>query len=621
MKSLRLAIFLFLLLPADGIADSKVCATCHAKIYQTYQQSGMARSFSTPTDVHPVKDFYHAASETHFSVFERGGHYYQRRWQSGYQGREANIDEKSIDYVMGSGNHVRTFLHAMPSGAIQQLPLAWYTEKGGYWDMNPGYDNPEQPNARRKINYECMGCHNAYPRIPGGHDQFRTEPVYVGDLPQGIDCQRCHGQGDRHVKDPASGGVINPARLTLERQAEACMQCHLETTSFPFPHSVDKFEHRPFSYQPGEDLSNYQAFFDHPASDDRFQIVSSVYRLRQSQCFRKSGDKLQCTTCHDPHDPGARNYNQVCRECHAQLAPNHTVAADCVTCHMQKRRTDDVVHAVMTDHLIRRTPLPADKLLAAKTEPGGPAVLFKGEALPYYPQKPDELTLAVAQVRFDVNPGRGITMLTNAIRRLTPRQPEYSMELGDALFRNGRPLDAVSAYRQALKTRADSVYAWIGLGQSLDATNNAVQANDAFREATRAAPDDPFAWQLLGQSLLRQNRSSEAEAALRKSLQLDPDAPESHYAMGLLRSQNHDADGSEQAFREAIRLQPEHAQAHLNLAITLSLQTRVDEAEYHFQRALHYRPDYKLAHRNYGLMLQKAGRTAEAEVQLRQADR
>ena len=41
--------------------------------------------------------------------------------------------------------------------------------------------------------YECMFCHNGYPRIPAGHERVGAEPVYVDPLPEGIDCQRCHG--------------------------------------------------------------------------------------------------------------------------------------------------------------------------------------------------------------------------------------------------------------------------------------------------------------------------------------------------------------------------------------------------------------------------------------------
>ena len=54
---------------------------------------------------------------------------------------------------------------------LQQLPLGWYAEKGGYWAMNPGYDRPEYQGSTRVIHYECMFCHNAYPRIPEGHQE------------------------------------------------------------------------------------------------------------------------------------------------------------------------------------------------------------------------------------------------------------------------------------------------------------------------------------------------------------------------------------------------------------------------------------------------------------------
>ena len=92
---------------------------------------------------------------------------------------------------MGSGNHVRTYLHRTERGALIELPLAWYAENGGVWAMEPGYDGETLP-PRRQISYQCMFCHNAYPRIPAGSGTGR-EPLYTGALPEGMDCQRCHG--------------------------------------------------------------------------------------------------------------------------------------------------------------------------------------------------------------------------------------------------------------------------------------------------------------------------------------------------------------------------------------------------------------------------------------------
>jgi tetratricopeptide (TPR) repeat protein len=579
-------------------------------------------------------------------MFRRNGRYYQRRWQIGLGGKETNVDELAIDFVMGSGSHVRTYLHQMASGALQQLPLAWSSEKGGYWAMNPGYDIPDQPNARRKINYECMFCHNSYPEIPARHEQIKAEPRFTGTLPEGIDCQRCHGPGLRHVEIARTAGasaqsiraaIVNPSRLHPERRQEVCSQCHLETTSFQFTHSIFKYDRGPFSYRPGESLADFILYFDHaPATpypaqnDDRFQIVNSVYRLRMSQCYLRSDRALECTTCHDPHGVSAPDYNRVCRECHdtafkqAIAIGRHTAAADCVSCHMPKRRTQDVVHAVMTDHYIQRRK-PAGDLLADFPERTGAETVYHGEELPYYPQPfpstlQSELYLGVAQVHADNNSERGIPRLANAIDRHHPDQAEFYVELGDALRHNGKPGDAVPRYREALRLKPDSLAGLIGLGQAFEAAGDLAQALDAFTRAVNSMPEDASAWLQLGQTYIRLGRETDALSALRQALTLDPGVPETHYALALLFSTpGGDAQRAEAEWREAIRLQPDYSQARMNLANFLFQHNRSDEAAYHFEYALRIRPDYALAHLNYALMLRSMGRKPEAADHLRKA--
>jgi hypothetical protein len=84
-----------------------------------------------------------------------------------------------VDFVLGSGNHSRTYLHLTGRQTLQQLPLGWYAEKGGYWAMNPGYDRPDYPGSARPITYECMFCHNGYPAIPEGHDETGAKPEFL----------------------------------------------------------------------------------------------------------------------------------------------------------------------------------------------------------------------------------------------------------------------------------------------------------------------------------------------------------------------------------------------------------------------------------------------------------
>ena len=253
------------------LAASTPCATCHPKIAASYAKTGMARSFYRTPPLEVPASFYHEPSQTWYSMERRNGETWQRRWRIGYDGKETDVTEIRADYVMGSGNHVRTYLNKTARGTLVELPLAWYSENGGHWDMNPGHDRP-YALPPRAVAYECMGCHNANPQIPAGHAAPGSEAVYSGTLPEGIDCQRCHGSGATHMRTAQTSGasvqairnaILNPARLARDRQLEVCYQCHLETTSQPLPHSIVKYGREPFSYNPAEPLGNFMIFFDY----------------------------------------------------------------------------------------------------------------------------------------------------------------------------------------------------------------------------------------------------------------------------------------------------------------------------------------------------------------------
>ncbi len=366
--------------PANTYADPALCATCHAEIAANFAKTGMGRSFAQitpdhPADPAPATPFYHAASDSYFTMIQRDGKTYQRRWQLDYKGNETNIEEKSVDYVLGSGNHGRTYLHLNSRGGLQQLPLGWYSENGGTWNMLPGFDRADYPGSERPVHYECLFCHNGYPKIPKANEEPGSEPVYELPLPNGIDCQRCHGPGQHHIDTVAKPGatvgeiratIVNPKRLTPEREMEVCMQCHLETSSLKLPHSVERQGRTPYSYIPGQPLENFELTFDRePGKNTRFEVANAAYALRKSKCFLQTQSKdadhqMRCTTCHDPHNiprgaEATTHYNNVCGTCHATkiTASAHPANPDCVSCHMPKRRTDDAVHIAMTDHFIQ----------------------------------------------------------------------------------------------------------------------------------------------------------------------------------------------------------------------------------------------------------------------------
>src|SRR5262249_30099483 len=154
------------------------------------------------------------------------------------------------------------------------------------------------------IYYECMACHNGYPKIPEGEHKDVTQATYIQPLPEGIDCQRCHGPGQNHVNKASEGAamdairaaIVNPARLAPDRSMEVCLQCHLETSNEKLPHAVIRLDRAPFSYVPGTPLSDYELIFNRAQGNlNNFEVAQGGYRFRESQCFLKSAGNLRCT--------------------------------------------------------------------------------------------------------------------------------------------------------------------------------------------------------------------------------------------------------------------------------------------------------------------------------------
>lgn len=637
-------------------ADRAVCAQCHSAIAATYRKTGMGRSFQavrSDKDLDapaPANPFYHKASDSFFNMIFRDGAWFQRRWQTGFDGRETNIDEKRVDYVLGSGNHSRTLLHLTVRNTLQQLPLGWYSEKGGFWGMNPGYDRPDYVGSVRPIYYECMFCHNGYPGIPEGAHRDAAQATYLQPLPEGIDCQRCHGPGQDHV-DKASHGasvqvvraaIINPGRLDSDREMEVCLQCHLETSNQKLPHAVVRFGRAPFSYMPGQPLADFEVAFDRePGKNTSFEVAQAGYRFLESQCFLKSGglnsgSKLRCTSCHNPHDirrgeEAVSHYNQVCAGCHESVtlpttaginASMHKAGANCVSCHMPKRRTDDAVHVVMTDHFIARRP-PEGDLLAEKPERAETSESsYRGEVIPYYPAKlastaDNELTVAVAQVREQSNLAGGLPRLKKAIEQYRPAAPGYYAELAQGYKAEGNTAEAILYFEEALRREPSSAFRLIELADALMDSRQWDKAEFQLRRAAALSADDPRAWGRLGWALWQQDKAKEARAALEKAVSLDPEIPELHNNLGLLLWGTGDRLGGEREFREALRIQPGVAEWRLNLGRALATEGRVSEARYQMDQSVKLKPDYTEARFDYARLLGDLNLTREAEAQAR----
>ncbi len=372
------------------------CKLCHQNIYDTYIKTGMGKSFDIATKAKSVGDYKHA------TIYDKiGDFYYKAFWEKDslcfleyrLKGKDTLFKRlETVNFIIGSGQHTNSHIQSV-NGYLNQMPMTFYSQKQK-WDLPPGFENGHNSRFSRKIGLECMSCHNNYPEfVLGSENKYKA-------VPEGINCERCHGPGSIHVSERQTGrkidtskyidySIVNPSKLSIDAQFDICQRCHLQGNT------ILKEGKSFYDFKPGMKLSDYMTVFlpKYKNADDEFIMASHADRLKQSACFIKSLEKsklgstkslkpykdaMTCITCHNPHvsvkETNTNIFNDACNKCHTTSGKSNLTCSDktviknsklkiqnCVGCHMPKSGSIDIPHVTVHDHFIRKPITKKDK--------------------------------------------------------------------------------------------------------------------------------------------------------------------------------------------------------------------------------------------------------------------
>jgi Tfp pilus assembly protein PilF len=593
----------------------ETCRSCHNSIYQTFIQTGMGQSFDTASLKKSAADFssghlvYDKYKDLYYSPSQKNGVLYITEFRLSGKDTVYKRTEK-IDYIIGSGQHTNSHMMSI-NGYVYQMPLTWYAQKGK-WDLPPGFENGHNVRFNRAIGFECMSCHNALPQLETNSTNKFTS------IPKGIDCERCHGPGELHVKEKLAGNlvdtstqidntIVNPKKLVWERQIDVCQRCHLQGNAIlkPGKSFVD--------FRPGMNLSNVVDIYmpKYKGGEDEFIMASHAQRLQMSQCFLQTKGKstvdgpqytvnanpqLTCITCHNPHVSvkvtGKQVFNNACIKCHTAPKQECTEKSqiraknndNCWGCHMPKSGTIDIPHVSVTDHWIR-VPVKKEVKKGIKefvgiyciNNPQSDAFTKANAYLSNYERfEGERFSLDSANDYLNQSGSVNEQELLEARIHLLYLKQDYQTLL--QLTKNNKP------------NQFNNPWTIYRVGQAYQNLAVPQAAQSWYEHAVQLAPSNLDFMNKLGAVLIEQNKPEEGIELLKRSLKLNPKQPEPLTNIGFAYLRTGDTRTALSYYDKALQYNPDFEQALLNKAGLYNYMGNTPEAKKILQQILKRNP-------------------------------
>lgn len=465
-----------------------------------------------------------------FEVYREGGRIYQSE-------SEAGVFETKfqIEYAVGSGVNGYTYL-VKRGDYLFQAPLSYYS-RAGKWDLSPGYEFGDY-GFNRPAAAACITCHSGRPQPVSEQEGRYREPAF---RELAIGCENCHGPGGLHVAEhskglKAGGSIVNPAKLPARVAEDICMMCHQRGDARILQPGKDYTD-----FRPGTPLNDTLAIFK-VASGGEGDLLEHHSAMAASRCFKASGGRLSCLTCHDPHrfpqgESAVAWYRSKCLTCHSDRSCKIPVKErlardnDCTACHMPKRNTGLISHAALTNHRI-----PASPGKEAENQSAGSLELVQLNRPPNGTAAPK---ITMLKAYGELMEGREkfrerYLELLNQLAREMPGDPFVEAALGRKLLQDPSP-EAAAGARQQLSRAIDGGYhAYTVYADLSDALARLGKLEDSVRvlaDGVARHPYTPVLYKMLAMRSIALKRYPQAKQTMERYVEL---FPEDGFMRGLL---------------------------------------------------------------------------------------
>ena len=352
--------------PGVKYVGDAACSRCHADITGTFGRHPMGRSLAPITAARLRGDeagdrILFEAQGLQYSIENRAGRVVHKETRRDASGRVIAQNEAEVQFAVGSGRLAIGYLIER-DGFLFQSPISWYSQERR-WDLPPGYEK-SNGHFDRPITPSCLFCHaNKVEPVDGTINRYRP-PIFQGHA---IGCERCHGPGELHVTQPTSKGgrdvtIVNPGQLEPALRDAICEQCHLNGTW-----RVLRAGRHDEDYRPGLPFYRFWTVLERAGESAKDDIVGQFEQMRESHCFKASGGRLGCISCHDPHrapepEEKVAYFRHRCLECHANRGCSLPASVrlarnpddDCTSCHLPRSNRSHTLHVASTNHRVPR---------------------------------------------------------------------------------------------------------------------------------------------------------------------------------------------------------------------------------------------------------------------------